>query len=341
MFKDLSKYLRDIKKINLRKLEKTVTAKVKDASKKTKTYKIHIRENPAFFSKARIDIKRELRPIEIKKIRKSTPQRKCVFCNPFGFAGFDPKTKLDPSYHLNDSTIISNLFPAGKIHGIILHTKKHIVDARNIKIRHWVDSIKLVQKAGNLSGKKYVSYNVNHGSKAGASIEHFHGQFHCEDEPISKTLLSMKLTKKFSGKSQKYWKGWVKSMLSEGLVLDYDPISKVVMFVEWSPVFGKTEIVVMTMETSAFQEMSQGEVEVVAKYLKKATEITTANISEQYNIINFSAAPNDDYCNQFRIFSRAPSSQGIKSWEGYMEFMGETIPHTDPKKFAILARKVK
>ena len=68
MFKDLSKYLRDIKKINLRKLEKTVTAKVKDASKKTRTYKIHIRKNPAFFSKARIDIKRELRPIEIKKI---------------------------------------------------------------------------------------------------------------------------------------------------------------------------------------------------------------------------------------------------------------------------------
>ena len=341
MHKDLSKYLRNVKKINLKKLEKTIISKVKHPSKKTITYKISIRENPAFFSKARIDTKRELRPIEIKKIRKTLPEAKCVFCNPRGFAGFDPKTKLKFLYQLNDSVVFSNLFPTGKIHGIILHTKKHVADARELKIKHWIDSIKLVQRVGKLSKKKYVSYHVNHGPKAAASIEHFHGQFHCEDEPISKTLLSMKLTKKLAGSSKKWWKGWIKSMLSKGLVLDFDPENKVVMFVEWSPVFGKTEIVVMTLETSAFQQMNEREVETVARYLKKATEITTAEISEQYNIVNLSAAPRDDYCNQFRIFSRAPASQGIKSWEGYMEFLGETIPHVDSKKFSIAARKIK
>jgi hypothetical protein len=87
--------------------------------------------------------------------------------------------------------------------------------------------------------------------------------------------------------------------------------------------------------------MSQGEVETVARYLKRATEITTEKISEQYNIVNLSAGSKDDYCNHFRVFSRSPSSQGIKSWEGYLEFMGETIPHVDPKKFAVIAKKIK
>ena len=340
MTKELSKYLKGVKKINIKKLEKNITAKVKNPSKKTVAYKIQIRENPAFLSKSRIHLKREMRPVEIKEI-KHVSKSKCIFCNPKEFAGFHPQNRLEYLYHLNDSMVFSNLFPTGKIHGIILHTRKHITDSRKLKIRHWVDSIKLVQRVGNLSGKKYISYHVNHGAKAAASISHFHGQFHCEDEPISKTLLSMKKSKKYSGKSKKFWKSWVKTMLSEKLILDFDPINKVVMYVEWSPVFGKTEIVVMTMETSAFQEMSQGEVETVARYLKRATEITTEKISEQYNIVNFSAGPKEDYCNHFRIFSRSPSSQGTKSWEGYLEFMGETIPHIDPKKFASVAKKIK
>ena len=341
MIKDLSSYLRKVKKINLRQLERTVTSKVIDSSKKIKTHEIKIRENPAFFSKARISIKRELRPLEIKRIAPKTMKSKCVFCNPkIGFAGFDPKLKLKPEYHLNDSVVFSNLYPTGKIHGLIIHTKNHVVDARQLKIRHWADSIKLVQKIGKMSKKKYVSYNVNHGTKAGASIEHFHGQFHCEDVPLSKTLLSMKLTKKLGGTSKKWWLGWIKSMLSEGLVLDFDSENKVVMFVEWSPAFGKTEIVVMTMETSAFQSMSDGEVETVARYLKEATTITSQKISEQYNILNLSASSKDDYCSQFRIISRAPLSDGTKSWEGYLEFLGETVPHIDPKKLVKLAKQI-
>lgn len=342
MNKDLSKYLRKVKKINLKKIERTITSKVKDPKNVTKSYKIQIRKNPAFFSKARIDLKRELRPVEIKKISKKTLQSKCVFCNPkIGLAGFDPKLKLKLEYNLNDTVVFSNLFPTGKIHGLVLHAKRHVVDSRDLKKRHWVDSIKLVQKVAKLTKKKYISSHVNHGSKAAASIEHFHGQFHCENQPLSKTLLSMKLTKKLAGTSTKWWKGWVKSMNEEKLVLDFDPENKVVMFVEWSPVFGKTEIVVMTLEAPAFQNMNYCEVETVGKYLKRATSITTEKISEQYNVINLSAGPNDNYCNQFRVFSRSPASHGIKSWEGYMEFMGETIPHIDPKKFALVARKIK
>jgi hypothetical protein len=52
-----------------------------------------------------------------------------------------------------------------------------------------------------------------------------------------------------------------------------------------------------------------------------------------------SASAKDKYCNQFRIFPRSPSSQALKVWEGYLEFLGETVPHIHPEKLAELAKQ--
>jgi len=175
--------------------------------------------------------------------------------------------------------------------------------------------------------------HVNAGSKAASSLEHFHSQFHCEDEPLAKTALAMKLG------SKKYWKSWIKALLEEKLVIDFDEKNKVVFFVEWSPVFGKTEFVVMTLETSSFQKMNDKEISAVARFLDKAIRITIDRVSEQFNIVNLSAATRDNFCNQFRIFSRAPLNQGTKSWEGYLEFSGETVPHIIPERLADIARQ--
>jgi diadenosine tetraphosphate (Ap4A) HIT family hydrolase len=341
MLKDLETYLKNTKEINLKKLEERIVSKVLDPQKNPKAYEIVIRKNPAFSSKSRINIEREFRPMETGgEITPLMSKEHCVFCNPgIGFAGFSKETGLKDIYRLNETVAFSNLFPSGKVHGIVIHNKNHVVDARKLNSLNWIDSIKLVQKIGLESKREYISYNVNHGQKAAASIEHFHGQFHCEDEPLSKTLYCMGLTKKLGGSSKKWWKSWVKSMNSKGLVIDFDSQSKTVMFVEWSPSFGKTEIVVLNLECPAFQSMNEKETAAVARFLEKATKITTENISTQFNIVNLSAAPKGDFCNQFRIFSRAPLTQGTKSWEGYLEFANETVPHISPEKFAEIARK--
>ena len=110
-------------------------------------------------------------------------------------------------------------------------------------------------------------------------------------------------------------------------------------FVEWSPVFGKTELVVMNLETSSFQKMNDKEINAVSKFIDKAIRITIDRVSDQFNVVNLSAAPKDDFCNQFRIFSRAPLSHGIKVWEGYLEFSEETVPHIVPERLADIARE--
>jgi galactose-1-phosphate uridylyltransferase len=188
-------------------------------------------------------------------------------------------------------------------------------------------------KIGKISKKKYVSMNVNCGSKAASSLEHFHAQFHCEDKPIAKTSLALKLGNK------KYWKSWVKALLEEDLIIDFDKESKTVFFVEWSPVFGKTEFVVMNLETSSFQRMSDKEINAVSRFIDKAIRITIDRVSDQLNIVNLSAAPRDNFCNQFRIFSRAPLSHGIKVWEGYLEFSEETVPHVIPERLAEITKE--
>jgi len=334
MLEDLEKYLKGIRKTDLKKLEKTIRCFVTEPEGQSKSCEIKIRNNPAFCSNSRIAPERETRKIETTSLGFKTPSLKCFFCDPNKCAKFSKETGLKKQYFLNESLAFSNLFPFGKVHGVVVHNyKQHIIDPRGLILNNWIDSIKLVKKIGKISKKKYVSMHINCGSKAASSLEHFHAQFHCEDKPLARTSLVMKLGTK------KYWKSWVRALLEEELVIDFDKESKVVFFVEWSPVFGKTEFVVMALESSGFQKMSDKEISAVARFIDKAIRITIDRVSDQFNIINLSAAPKDDFCNQFRIFSRAPLSHGIKAWEGYLEFSGETVPHIIPERLAEIARE--
>jgi hypothetical protein len=63
-------------------------------------------------------------------------------------------------------------------------------------------------------------------------------------------------------------------------------------------------------------------------------------VSYQFNVVNLSASSKDSYCNQFRIIPRAPTSQALKTWEGYLEFLGETVPHIHPKNLVELAKQI-
>ena len=336
----LEDYLKKVKETNLKKLEKIVKSSVLDSSEQLKTYEIKIRSNPAFASKARIAPEREQRKIENTSTVLQQSSSECFFCDPLGKgARFSKETGLEQQYYLNDSAAFSNLFTSGKIHGVVIYNyKKHVADPRSLTVNNWLDGLKIVQEIGKKSKKKYVSSNVNCGPKAAASLEHFHGQFHCEDEPLSKTFLSMKLTKMLSKKSKNWWNSWVKSMFKSNLVIDFDEESKTVLYAEWAPVFGKTELVIINLKNPSFM-LSDVETEVVANLLRKAVKVTMENVSDQFNIINLSASTKDDFCNQFRVFPRAPLSSGAKSWEGYLEAMGETIPHIHPEKLAEVARK--
>jgi galactose-1-phosphate uridylyltransferase len=330
MLEDLDRYLKNTKKTDLKKLEKIVESFVKEPSGQIKKHEIKIRKNPVFNSKSRIAPERELRPMETNSAELQKASTECYFCNPqTKVARFTKETRLKEQYYMNDSVAFPNLFPFGNIHGVVVYDyKRHVTDPRSLSASNWIDGLKLVREIGKDSGKKYVSSNINCGPKAAASLEHFHGQFHCEDEPLSMTLLAMKLGNK------KYWKSWVKALLERGLVINFDNESKTVLFIEWSPAFGKTELVVMNLENPCFQNMSDKEIESVAKFLSTAIRLTMSKVSDQFNVVNLSASSKDDFCNQFRIFPRSPLSQGIKSWEGYAEAMNETIPHISPEKLS-------
>jgi|GEM_PF-2408062 len=336
MLNDLVKYLKTTKKANLKKLENIVDSFVIDPTGKLKKYEIKIRTNPAFHSKARIAPEREMRKIETISIGfKEPPPLDCMFCDPKTKAArFAKETGLEEQYYLNDSAAFSNLFTFGKIQGVVIYNyKKHIKDPRELSLSNWIDGIKIVQKIGKETKKKYVSSHVNCGVKAASSLEHFHGQFHCEDEPLSRTMRLMMFSNK------KYWKSWVKALLEQNLVIDFDMKSKTAFFVEWSPVFGKTELVIINFENTSFQNMNDDEVKAVAEFLEKAVKITMGHVSDQFNIVNLSGSRKDNFCNQFRIFPRSPLSQGVKTWEGYLESMGETVPHIPPERLADIARK--
>ena len=331
MLEDLNSYLKNTKKLDLKKLEKVVNSFVLDPSGQPKKYEIKIRSNPVFFSRARIAPERETRNIETISLGfKTPPPIDCIFCNPkTKGAKFSEETGLEEQYYLNESAAFSNLFSFAKIHGVVIYNyKQHVKDPRGLTVSNWIDGINIVQKIGKVSKKKYVSLNANFGPKAAASLEHFHGQFHCEDEPLSKTDLALKTGTK------KYWKSLVKTLLEEDLVIDFDKESKTVLFIEWSPAFGKTELVVMNLENPCFQKMDEKEINAVASFLDRSVRITMERVSDQFNIVNLSASVKDDFCNQFRIFPRAPLSHGVKSWEGYLEFSGETVPHILPEKLA-------
>ena len=328
MQKDLENYLSKVKKTDLRKLEKNVESFVLDPAGQPRKYEIRIRNNPAFLSRARIVPERETRKIETISLGfKSPPSMECIFCNPKKKAAkFIKKSGLEEQYFLNESVVFSNLYTFGKIHGVIVFNyKQHIKDPRELNVTNWVDGIKIIQKISKITKKEYLSIGINCGFKAGSSLEHFHGQFNCEDEPFAKTSLAMKTGNK------KFWQSWVKSMMEEGLVIDYDKDSNTVFYVEWSPAFGKVELVVMNLNNPSLKGLSEKEVNAVSGFIDRAIRFMMDNISDQFNIVNLSASIEDDFCNQFRIFPRAPLSHGVKSWEGYLEFSGETVPHIIPE----------
>lgn len=326
MIKELDAYLKGVKAADLKVLEKIIKAVVTDPSGKKKMQEIKIRQNPAFASISRIAPERESRPMDITEDLKPRFLGECFFCSPDRVARFAPETGLEEKYFLNDSMAFSNLFPSGGIHGVVVYNyKEHIVDPRQLTLENLKDGLTLVRNIGKASKKKYVSSNINCGSKAAASIEHFHGQFHCEDTPMSRAGMSMKLVKN-------WWKPWIKAMNNAGLVIDFDEESKTALYAEWSPAFGKTELVIINLENPSFM-MTDKEIEAVARFMEKAIRVT-CEISDQFNMINLSASKGDDFCNQFRIVPRSPSSQALKSWEGYLELMGETVPHIHPESLA-------
>ena len=194
----LEGYLKNIKKTNLKKLENIAESFVKDSSGQTKRYEIKIRKNPAFNSKSRIAPERELRRIETSSAESMKNSGECFFCNPKSKAArFAKETGLKEQYFMNDSVAFSNLFTFGIVHGVVVYNyKQHVIDPRILSVDNWSDGLKLVKEIGKKSRKKYVSSNINCGPKAAASLEHFHGQFHCEDEPFSMTSLAMKIGNK-------------------------------------------------------------------------------------------------------------------------------------------------
>jgi diadenosine tetraphosphate (Ap4A) HIT family hydrolase len=338
MQEELQKYLKGVKKANLAKLEEKVESFVIDSdeySNKALKYVINIRSNPAFHSRARIAPEREGRKTETISLGFKNALMDCLFCDPLKRAAkFSKETGLEEQYFLNETAAFSNKFSFGKIHGVVVYNyKRHVADPRTLSIGDFADGMKLVQKIGKKSKKNYVSLHMNCGVKAASSLEHIHGQFHCEDEPLSRTYRLMMFSKK------SYWKSWVKAMDDAGLVLDFDAKSKTVMFVEWSPVFGKTEIVIMNLMTPSFLNLSDEEIDASARFLFRAINITMNNVSDQFNIVNLSASSKDNFCNQFRVYPRSPLSHGTKTWEGYLEAMGETVPHIKPENLIEMIKK--
>ena len=192
MINELQDYLKDVQAVDLKALEQIIRTTVLDSSNRKKEQGIKIRENPAFSSRSRIAPERESRPMEISEELKPRLLSDCYFCNPEKCAKFSPETGLKERYFLNESMAFSNLFPSGVIHGVVVYNyKSHITDPRQLSVENIKDAINLVKEVGDASKKRYISSNINCGSKAAASIEHFHGQFHCEDKPIAITMFSL------------------------------------------------------------------------------------------------------------------------------------------------------
>ncbi|MBN2203016.1 MAG: hypothetical protein JW700_02440 [Candidatus Aenigmarchaeota archaeon] len=333
MINELDEYLKDVQAADLASLETSITSNVLDPLENPISFNIKLRKNPAFGTKSRIDLERETRRVELTaELKPRALMNDCMFCDPKKCANFAPETGLEKQYIQNKAITFSNWYASGIIHGIIVYNyTTHITNPIDLSHEEWVDGLSLVRKIGKLTKKKYVSLHNNYGLKAAASLEHFHGQYHCEDEPLAMTKRTMKNADKG------YWKSWVKALNNMNLVLDFDQKTKTVFFVEWSPAFGKVELVIMNLENPSFVNLSDDEIDAVAKYMHRSVRIIR-EISDQFNVLNFSAALDDNYCNHFRIIPRAPMTISLKAWQGYLEFMGETVPHIDPNKLADAAR---
>ncbi|MFH1575496.1 MAG: hypothetical protein ABIB55_00955 [Candidatus Nealsonbacteria bacterium] len=324
--------------INLEKIRQKIEIPVKNPSSgEIKIHQIEFRINPAFGSRARIAPSRVLRKKEVTPVGLAKNDKECFFCHPEEkCARFPGQLGLKEQYFNGNSAAFSNLYPFGQTHGVVVYNcKRHQTGPQQLEFQDWLSGLELVQAVGRGAKKEYVSTHFNCGQKAAASLEHFHGQFHCEDFPLAKTKLLLNSVPK--GKS--YWPAWLGQMEKEGLLLDFDKKNQVAFYVEWAPAFGKTELVVITLKKSSFQLLDSGELNSVAKYLEKATRILSDNISRQFNMVNLSAGKKDNFCNQFRLFPRAPVSEGIKSWEGYLESAGEVGPSLDPQDVSGLFKR--
>lgn len=312
------------------KLEKKIKTKVFDPrTKKIEEYEIVKRINPAFNSLARINPAREKRPLKIKKIKVQKRKKDCFFCDPENKCARFVKP-LEPLYYLNDSVAFSNLYPLGEISGVIVHNyKKHVIDARSTTIKQWNDSLQLAKKVCIESNKKFLSYNINNGPKGAASQEHFHAQFLCQNKEFKIVELVKRLVNK------DWWKSWLDFMNKKKLVISKK--NNVYLYSEWAPAFGKVELVVLSLKSPSLLQMDKNEIMIVSKFLKKGIDFIADNISGQFNMLGLSS--NKDFCNQFRIIPRSPLNEGLKTWEGYLEFMNETVPHISPESIAKLLRR--
>lgn len=321
----------------LNELEKVINTKVYDEIHKREVErKIIFRENPIFLSRARIEPSREERRIETSFVYPAkVKEEECFFCNPNEKCSKFSHENLNPIYFLNESVVFSNLYPIDEIMGVVVYDyKRHVVSPLELNSSHWRDGLSLVKKVFESSGKRYVYNHVNFGPKSAASIEHFHGQFICTDYESILTSRIRENVVKLGVSPKAALKAWIEALEEEGLVLKRDEVTGTYLFVEWSPVFGKSELVIASLHRSSLGEMEDFEIQKVAEFLDLATKLFFTHVSNQFTIINVASFKSDEFCNQFRIVARAPLEHGIKTWEGFLELSGESVPHILPEDLA-------
>ncbi|MCW1300958.1 MAG: hypothetical protein QW507_02910 [Candidatus Nanoarchaeia archaeon] len=325
----------------LNELEKVVNTKVYDEIHKQEIERtIIFRENPIFMSRARIEPSREERKIETDfaypiKVK----EEECFFCHPNEKCSKFRHENLSPIYFLNESVVFSNLYPIDEIMGVVVYDyKRHVVSPLELNSSHWRDGLLLVKKVFESSGKKYVYNHLNFGPKSAASIEHFHGQFICSNYESILTSRVRENARKLEVSPRLALKSWIEALDEKGLILKRDENTSTYLFVEWAPVFGKSELVITSTYHSNLGEMEDLEIQKVAEFLELGSKLFFTHVSNQFTIINVASFKSDEFCNQFRIVARAPLEQGMKSWEGFLELSGESVPNILPEA---LAQKLK
>jgi len=339
----IPKFFEQEESFSLQDFEREVKTKVYDElNKRMREVRIIFRYNPAFSGRARIEPERESRKLETTYHEARVKEEECYFCHPEEKCSKFPEDfGLQRIYFLNESVAFSNLYPIDEVMGVIVYNyKRHTISPLELSYENWRDSLILVKKVFEDSGKKYLYNNLNFGPKSAASIEHLHGQFICSNYELSLVKKVKENLSKVSSSIKEFWRRWLKAMFEKGLVLHFDEKNKVALFVEWAPIFGKSEFVIISLNSSSLAEMKNEEIESVAKLLEVSTKIFFKNVSDQFTIINLASFPGDDFCNQFRIVARAPLAYGMKVWEGFLELSGESVPNIIPEELAKSLSKV-
>ncbi len=333
----IPKSLAGVRAFSLGDLEEEIRTKTYDElNKRMREVKILFRENPILGGRARIEPEREKRKLETTHYEPKVKEEECYFCHPQEKCSkFPEEFGLKKIYFLNESVAFSNLYPIDEVMGVVVYNyKKHIISPIDLSYENWRDGLLLVKKVFEDSKKKYLYNNVNFGPKSAASIEHFHGQFICSNHELTITKRVRENINKFSSSAREFWRTWVKAMFEKDLVLHLDEENEVALFVEWAPILGKSELVILSLNSSSLGEMGEKELRSVAKLLEVATKIFVEYVSDQFTILNISSFIGDDFCNQFRIASRAPLKYGMKVWEGFLELSGESVPNILPEELA-------